>query len=328
VSERPILIVGCPRSGTTLVRDLLRSHPRVTFPLESRWIPALYRAHGDPVDATAARRAARDLLGTWEISTWGLGLTPRELEHHRSFAGLVSQLYETWAVREGKPRWGDKTPLYILELEVMLHLFPDAQVINLVRDGRDVALSLLAQPWGPSNVRTAAMMWRRAMRAGRRASGWVPHGQFLEVRYESLLAAPERELRGVCAFLEEPFDPAVLTASRLPTPSGSPNPWPVHRETAVDHSNSGRWRTAMSPAETRRFEAVAGEELGLAGYPLSSRARSAPPVAPALWRARDLIKWTRWRSTTWDRGPRARTTAILVSGRMRAAARRRRPARP
>jgi hypothetical protein len=315
VSGGPIFIVGCPRSGTTLLRDLLRAHPRITFPLESRVIPELYRSHGEPRDRAHARRIAADLLGTWDITTWRLGLKPTDLDHQRSFAELTAQLYATWAQREDKPRWGDKTPLYVLELETLLALFPDAKVINIVRDGRAVALSLMRQPWGPTNPYTAALMWRRTVAAGRQAAARLGSSVFLSVRYERLLADPEGELRRICEFLREPFDPAMLTPSRLPTPSGRPNPWPAHREAAIDSANAGRWRAEMSSAERCVFESVAGEELRVAGYGLSCAPGRLRVHERSWWRTEDAMHWLYWRLTTWDRWPRARTTVILIRAR-------------
>jgi hypothetical protein len=325
LSEAPIFIVGCPRSGTTLLRDLLRSHPRISFPLESRVVPQLYRAHGDPRNRAHARRIAADLLGTWDVATWRLGLEPADLDHHRSFAELTAQLYETWAEREGKPRWGDKTPLYVLDLDTLLALFPSAQVINLVRDGRDVALSMMRQPWGPSNPYTAARMWRRAVAAGRHAASRLPSGALLEVRYERLLADPETELRRICEFLEERFEPAMLTPSRLPTPSGRPQPWPAHLEATIDDTNSGHWKGGMSGADRAVFESVAGEELLLAGYGLSCSPRRLAILERARWIAQDAVHWLFWRVTTWDRRPRARTTVILIRAWVAGALRQDRP---
>ncbi len=316
MTEAPIFVVGCPRSGTTLLRDLLRAHPRITFPLESRVIAELYRSHGEPRDRDDARRIAADLLGTWDIATWRLGLEPSDLDHHRSFAGLTAQLYDTWARREGKPRWGDKTPLYVLELDTLLALFPSAQVINIVRDGRDVALSLMRQTWGPTNPYTAGLMWRRTMAAGRRAAGRLPDSTLLSVRYENLLDDPESELRRICDFLGEQFDPAMVSPSRLPTPSGRPNPWPAHRQAAIDGSNMGQWVTEMSAAERSVFESVAGDELRLAGYGLSAAPRRLRLWERVSWRIQDVAHWLVWGSTTWDRGPRARTTVILIRARI------------
>ena len=316
MTAAPIFIVGCPRSGTTLLRDLLRAHPRITFPLESRVIPELYRSHGEPRSRAHARRIAADLLNTWNIATWQLALEPSDLDHHRSFAGLTAQLYDTWAQREGKPRWGDKTPLYVLELDTLLALFPGAQVINVVRDGRDVALSLMRQPWGPTNPYTAGLMWRGAVAASRRAAGRLPSSTFLSVRYESLLGNPESELRRMCEFLGESFDPSIVTPSRLPTPSGRPNPWPAHRDAAIDVANLGHWTTEMSAAERSVFESVAGQELRLEGYDLTCAPRRLRMRERAAWRTQDLVHWLYWRLTTWDRGPRARTTVILIRARI------------
>jgi hypothetical protein len=179
-----------------------------------------------------------------------------------------------------------------------------------------VALSLMRQPWGPTNPYTAGLMWRRTMAASRRAAGRLPSSIFLSVRYESLLRDPESELRRICDFLGEQFDPAMVTPSRLPTPSGRPNPWPAHREAAIDFANVGHWMTEMSAAERSVFESVAGEELRLAGYGLTSAPRRLRLWERVSWQTQDVAHWLVWRLSAWDRGPRARTTMILIRARI------------
>src|ERR1041384_5885979 len=111
-SDSPIFIVGCPRSATSLLRDLLRSHPRLTFPEESHFIPALYRAYGDPKNEREARALARRGppargLGGGAVRGWRWPLAPWVSAGDRSFARMVSRVYEGWAERQRKPRWGD-----------------------------------------------------------------------------------------------------------------------------------------------------------------------------------------------------------------------------
>ena len=126
-SDSPIFIVGCPRSGTTLLRDLLRSHPHLTFPGESHFIPAFYRGYGDPRNAAEARRLAARILRTRWVRRWRLELEPDSFSDCRSFREILCRMYEAWARRANKPRWGDKTPQHAAEIPLLLTLFPERQ---------------------------------------------------------------------------------------------------------------------------------------------------------------------------------------------------------
>jgi len=138
-SGSPIFIVGCARSGTTLLRDLLRAHPRLTFPIESHFIPAFGKAYGDPRSAREAIRLARRILNFGWVRPWGLPLAPEDFADCRSYRQVVCRLFEAWARQENKPRWGDKTPRYVLWIPELVALFPGAKIIHIYRDGRDVA---------------------------------------------------------------------------------------------------------------------------------------------------------------------------------------------
>jgi len=270
VTEAPIFVVGCPRSGTGLLRDLLRSHPSLAFPTESHFIPEFYRGFGDPHTDREARRLAGRILRLRWVRRWDLPLERSSLAHCRSYRELISALYGEVARREGKPRWGDKTPQYVAEIPVLLELFPAARIIHIYRDGRDVALSWLATDYGPSNVYTAATAWKSLVAAGR--SHGSAHADFyLEVRYESLLRQPEATMKRVCAFIDEDFDYAVLRPSRSPRIdyrriAGSRRPNPRPSDTEIADWNTGRWRREMTPRDRSLFEGVAGDLLSELGY--------------------------------------------------------------
>jgi hypothetical protein len=265
-----VFIVGCARSGTTLLRDLLRSHPRLAFPGESNFLPLFYRAFGDPhTDREARRLAARVLRLQW-VRPWNVSLTPSSLAHCRSYAELVSALYEDVAHREGRPRWGDKTPNYALEIPTLLELFPHAKVIHIYRDGRDVALSWRAIPLGPHDVVNAALRWKRRVIAGRRDGSRFP-GSYHEVRYQGLLSRPEETMKNVCAFLGEDYTEDVLR----PTRQEDPTP-PVASHAEIVTANWAKWKFAMTQDERARFEWAAGDLLRSLGYETEGIGRRAP----------------------------------------------------
>ena len=315
--ERPIFVVGSPRSGTTLLRDLLRAHPRLTFGWETAVVPELYELHGDPADERAARRLARDLLASVGFARFATGLRPDDLAHHRTFAALVSDLYAARARREGKPRWGDKTPFYACSIPVLRTIFPDAQVVHLIRDGRDVVASLLRQPWGPARALAAAELWRDTVTAGRSGGRTLPAGAYVELRYEDLVAEPEHTLSGLCDALGERFDPVMLRPNRLMPEHGRVPAWRAAHAGDVSPKAVGEWRDALDADERAIVAGAAGGLLAELGYDDVDAGRTCRPGERARWRSADAVKRMRWRATTWDRVPRLREDAVLWRARLR-----------
>ena len=310
-SDSPIFIVGCPRSGTSLLRDLLRSHPRLTFPEESHFIPALYRAYGDPKNEREARALAARILAAGWVKAWGLTLDPSAFAGDRSFARMVSRIYEAWAERQQKPRWGDKTPRYVLEIPLLLKLFPGAKILHIVRDGRDVALSWLRYGIGPRNLYTAARMWSDMVRAGRRAGAALGAERYLEVRYEALLADPAAVMRRVCAFIDEPFTEAVLRPNTS-AGEGAADPGKLRyffigkprgrrpRQQEIVAAYAGKWKQAMTPAQRILFESAAGDLLRELGYETEGRVRRITSAERRMWKAHHRLSWILFRLNRKD----------------------------
>lgn len=277
MSEAPIFVVGCPRSGTGLVRDLLRSHPRLSLPPESYFIPTYHRAWGDPGSDRAAQALGRRILRLRRVRAWGIELEPEAFDGCRSFAAVVDRIYRAFAAREGKARWGDKTPHYALEVPALLELFPKARIVHVVRDGRDVALSLVRAPFGANNLYAAACTWRRHVLAAR-AAGRAAPAAYAEVRYEELLNDPRATMARLCGFVGEPFVDAVLRPDlgarrlggvrRAPSSSAS-----LAWREEIATTNHGRWREAMDTADRALFESLAADTLDELGYEVEGLAR-------------------------------------------------------
>jgi hypothetical protein len=275
----PLFVVGCGRSGSTMLRLMLDSHPEIAIPGESHFIPALWSTRrryvtGGVLDAD---RLAADILQTPHVKLWSL---PVELVQRRvraletpSFAGVVEASFLAYADHHGKRRWGDKTPIYVLWIPLLANLFPSARFIQLIRDGRDVALSYLSVPWGPRTIWQAAWKWDRDVRSGRRAGRALGVGRYLELRYEDLVRDPRGTLESASAFIRVEFSEDMLRfhedgRERLFAPSDG---IPFHAGSARPPTAGVRdWRSQMPVASVRAFEAVAGELLGELGYALGA----------------------------------------------------------
>ena len=287
--------VGCGRSGTTLLRAMVDSHPEVSVPDEVAFIIRYHRPHralqyGWPRRFDAA--ACTDLivddasLRRWPVTETearaALADPPPE-----SFADTVRRLYALVAASQGKPRYADKTPSHVLYLPRLGRLFPEARFVHLIRDGRDVALSYRSVAWGPTTVPEAAVRWRRSVRRGRRDGQRLGPDRYREIRYEALVTDPERVLRDLCPFLEIDWDDAmlqyheradaVIAATRFPD---------AHQRLLLPPQPGLRdWRTEMAAEDVDSFEAIAGELLDELGY---GRAGERPSV-PRRLRSRGRI---------------------------------------
>ena len=304
----PIFIFGCPRSGTTLLRDLLHAHPHLAFPTESHFIPVFSQAYGDPANAREARRLAARILRLYWVRLWDVGLKPDDFSHCRSYREILSHLYQTYARRQNKIRWGDKTPQYVTQIPELHAVFPDGKFIHLYRDGRDVVLSWLSLKSGPRNLFTIAETWKHSVSLGRRDGATLPPGAYLEVRYETLVAHPEETLQRICDFIGEPFDPTVFTRAVLRR--NQRRPWFGKRDfgildTQIVPDNVEKWKGRMSKSQQVLFESVAGDLLQELGYETTGVTRHLSRAERVMWRlhfywgwildrinTRDLLQWT------------------------------------
>lgn len=190
----PIFVVGCPRSGTTMLRQILDSHPAISCGPETRFLWGMQGIEER----------------NWS-SLAGFGLTIQEW--HDKVRELFESLHMRYAQSQGKARWADKSPDYALMLEYIETLYPECQVIHIVRNPNDVIQSWIAF-YGTRSVRRAAQSWVRYVRAAHEFARTRPEHRALEVRYEDLVGDPEQTLRKLFAWLGEPWNEEVLEFDR------------------------------------------------------------------------------------------------------------------
>jgi hypothetical protein len=232
---------------------------------------------------------AKDVLRTaWNhprVQLWGLPgappAIPGGLEREAAFRFAVSAPFVAYAEREGKTRWGDKTPAYVHHIDRLAAIWPDARFVVLVRDGRDVALSVMGVPFGPNNAWAAARSWVAAIRAGRHAATRYP-ARVLELRYEDLVTEPAKWLETTCSFLGMAFDEDMLSIEKTDRSKvvSDQSAWFTNVWSGITTAAVGKWRTELSPRQVEAFETVAGDELRLLGYETGA-ATASPALVPA-----------------------------------------------
>jgi len=285
VDERPFFIVGCPRSGTTLLRFMLASHPRLWVPAETGFVPFLRvppdRTLSSSETARVCRRIGRLNRGWYETAA----ATSAAVRKQRNLrlGDLLDTLYRSQMAESGAARWGDKTPGYILHVPLIARIFPSGQFIHLIRDGRDVTLSAMAK-WRHRFPERLYMdefylirSWVGAVRRGRAAGAELGPNRYLELRYEDLAEDPEGTLIRICSFLGEDFHPDMLhheaLAQRVIFSGGH-----VEVRDPVSSTRIGRWRTEMTPFHLWAAARVAGDTIAELGYEVTT---TRPPSATA-----------------------------------------------
>ena len=305
-----LFVVGCPRSGTTLLQRMLDAHPKLTVANDTHFIIDLFDPPG---------QASRELPLTPDIvervksyprmSRFGLnaGEVDATAKGCSTFIEFVSRLYELRARKAGKTLSGEKTPNYVRFMPILHDWFPRSRFIHIVRDGRDVSLSM--QNWVAKNIRrgkirgpakwslwehdpvaTTALYWMWQVGSGLRGStGLSEH--YVQISYEKLVAEPEAQLALVTEFLDvsearemiqfhegrgRPRSGRSAKSAWLPVTTGLRN-----------------WRSQMAKEDIFVFESLVGDLLTSLGYSLSAREAdgqfaSRIDAAKHWWQSREL----------------------------------------
>jgi hypothetical protein len=272
----PFFIIGSPRSGTTLLERLLNQQSRIFIPPETEFFSALRKKSLLGTEYSAARcedflkfyfntRVAR-LLNLQES-----GLNPGNLVNtSTSWGEVFVNLLEALNENPKKPRVGEKTPYHLRCATQIQDIFPEAQFIALVRDGRAVVRSRLEHPHWERNLYSASRTWIRDARLLRDfAQTSAKTHKVLVVRYESLVADTEATIRTVLNFIGESFEPGIFECS-----AGIPDryheyysqTWMNASTAAVDPTKVDKWMIEFSDSELALMQRMMKSELEFYGY--------------------------------------------------------------
>lgn len=269
--DSAFFIVGCGRSGTSLLRGLLNGHPEVAIPLESLFVTDyLRKAAGLTADKLRALIAEEP-----ELREWGLRVEPADLKDCQTVAAMVDRLHREYAAVQGKSRWGNKTPRFVRWLDLIHAHFPDARYIHVVRDPRAVASSLIRSDVHRSTALHAARRWQRDVAAGLEFEDAVPTST-LGVRYEDLAQRPSSVLSEVCSFLDLEFDPGRMEEG-LGTSEYSDFYENIHSNlrSGITNKYVDRWKADLSVEELRVVESICAPLMSELGYELAGDGRPA-----------------------------------------------------
>jgi hypothetical protein len=276
----PIFIVGADRSGTTLLRLMLNAHPDVGIPRESWFLTDLMEAVSplDPLDGRDLRRCIEIVTSHPRFSEWSttadeLRSASLSVAHFESLAAFVELVFR---LEVGDTRiWGDKTPEYAHYIAPLAAAFPQSRFIQIVRDGRDVGLSLLPVGWRGKTSYEVARYWSDTVRAADRSGSSLCSDRYLRIRYEDLVTDTKTVVESVSAYLGIAPLPEMYEFHDSATEQIAESERKLGIHTKLfrppEASDVARWRQV--PNEDRRtvssIEALIQSDLSVYDYPLS-----------------------------------------------------------
>jgi hypothetical protein len=194
METQPIFIIGSPRSGTTLVRVILDSHPNICCGPETHLIKTLQILHAD-------------IEKKWHM------LKPYGSSHekiNKKISNILEAFTGEYKKQKNKARWAEKTPDNIFRAEFINTIFPSCQFINVIRDGRDVVCSYKKR-WGRLTLFKAISTWNKAIELTYHYRTLFPKDRYLEVYYEELVSNPEKITKEIMIFLNEKWTKDLLS---------------------------------------------------------------------------------------------------------------------
>ncbi len=259
-SDAGVIIGCCSRSGSSLFRVMLDSHPKFAVGQGSR----IFVETPDPQRLVNNFGVTREYVDE-------LLATSQDQAH------FIERFLQGLAEREGKPYWGDKAPANIYYIPFIFDHFPNARFIHILRDGRDVACSLRTHPkfkhengqtiplntWRP--MENCVTSWVNYTRKGLAERG---RPRYFEVRYEDLVTQPEQTMRSVLEFLGEEWDDRVLNYHELQSTTRDFTAMPVSADAVepISHKALGRWQRDMNDEDKEIFKKKGDELLIELGY--------------------------------------------------------------
>jgi hypothetical protein len=302
----PVFIAGCPRSGTSFLYHLLLSAGGFArFHTQMNVFDVLEPIFGDLSSPTNKEKMMREWLRSKAFGVSGLvasEIETRVMAECRNGSDFMRIVMEEVARKQGVDRWIDSTPTNIPHMLRISRDFPDAQFVHIIRDARDVALSLDKRhwsrplPWDKNrSLLAAGLYWEWIVRKGRKYGSKLGP-RYTEVRYEDLVERPESTLKNIGEFLRHDLDYTHIQEASI---GSVKKPLTSFKEDLKEgrFTPVGRWKDRFPADQLTQFEQLIGNYLQELSYPLSDPANaSANSVAlqKMRWIYRNFYEFKQW----------------------------------
>jgi hypothetical protein len=284
MADKPaIFIIGCGRSGTSLLSRMLNNHPELAVPFESHILHTFYPLldkYGDLSDFSNIRLLIRHILKTGPIRLWHPPLDEKLVLKHiqeYNFGGVFEGILKTYMSMEGKKYWAEKTPHNVNFIKEILQIFPSAKFIYMVRDGRDVAISYQEARFGPKTIYGVSKLWNAYLSTYIRNKKHIPASQRYELRYEDLISHPDEILRKLCNFLEIDYCESMKEFYKNPIVYQTDKINAENLKKPLIADNAYKWKNKLKKSEALLFEKISQELLNKYSYETLSL--NCPPIS-------------------------------------------------
>jgi hypothetical protein len=298
------------------------------MPPESRFLLPTWRTrarYGDLSTPQQRKQLARACTGKGSRIR-DLGLQPRAVRAQilaapPTIGSAFGTVFAAYAELHGKARWGDKRPLYFQEVDVLLRLFPDAQIVHIVRDPRATVASLSTMPWWPYDSVASMATWAQADYCARRDQRRLPPDVFTVMSYEALVADPEPELRRLCGFLTEDFDAGMMRPSEVRHVVPDGKHWHGELASSVGSHRVHAWQDDLQLWEIGLIERVLARQLRRHGFERSGEGTRPTPWLLARYAKERAVRQAAMQRRWMHERADARRSAQPVTARLTSAQR-------
>ncbi len=279
-----MFVIGCSRSGTTLLYHMLLSSGNFAVYRMESMIFTLLEPRFRPLSKPRNKRGMLDAWYKTRLYTRS-GLEPSEIEPRimaecQNGGDFLRIIMEEMCRKQGVERWAETTPEHLLYIRRIKETIPAALVVHVIRDGRDVALSweklrqIRCLPWDRKRAAMAAgIYWEWIVNKGRQA-GRALGADYVEVHYEDLVRKPAEVLKNLEPFIEHDLDYERITQVAIGSVTAPNTAFKNDQRSPI-----GRWKTDLSPEDLETLEGLVGGTLKELGYELSTQAPGRPDLA-------------------------------------------------
>ncbi len=296
-ADQLFFIVGCGRSGTSLLQAMISSHPVAIIPNETKFYTVIrrhYRKRDELHNNRTFDHAIYAVLDSWWIEE--LNLNAEEVRAlcqagQKTWETILLALLTLYAEKHQAQRVGEKSPGHLRYLGLLKDRFPQAKFIHVIRDPRAVVLSLIKAPFATSHIGPKIQRWQLAIDTHLKYADALGPERYMLVKYEDLVRDPESALRRVCQFLDLAFSPEMLQHQHRQVRGFSDRQYQHMANTLrpVFTSSIDKWRQELKPSQIGLIEYALADGMKLMGYEPSGAKTSLPAARIAASRALDLL---------------------------------------